>query len=570
MALLSLEQWQLSNSTTAAILLLTTYLTLYWLQTVKKHKNEPPILPSNLPFLGPLIGMLLHGGRHMKTIGLRNLDKPIFTIPVPFSRLYIITDPSLAGQAQRATKTLSFTPLVPESLRRVMGIDKRSAAIAAQNQDPEPGQPHGILSEVNELVVAYFAPGEDLNAISLRTCGEFCKLINDFAASLQDQGGVSGTLDLQLWIRHLATIAPVFALYGPRNPIAVDPTLEQAFWDFDHGLGMLLLNIFPSVTCPKAYRGRERFQAALLDYLNAGHINDAADIIKRRFKILKSHNWSLDMFGREMLSFYFANVVNTATAGFWLVLQLFANPQLLAEVRREIAAAVTTAQPENSAASAELRIDLETLKTSSPILTSAFREVLRLNSDNSVSRLVKSDTLLAGRYFLAKDCVVQIAGGVIHADERVWGADAAVFNPYRFLKLSAKTAPADSGTAFDVGATSDTKANGGKSGDENATSHLSTKVKGPEKQVHPAAFRAFGGGKTLCPGRHFATNEILALAAMTISMFEIESADGRPLKVPLKNDEVLPIHILEPRAEDVVNVRIRLRDSRQPRRVTVV
>ena len=45
---------------------------------------------------------------------LKNRDKPIFTLTVPFSRIYIVTDPSLAAAVQRASKALSFTPLVPD------------------------------------------------------------------------------------------------------------------------------------------------------------------------------------------------------------------------------------------------------------------------------------------------------------------------------------------------------------------------------------------------------------------------------------------------------------------------
>ncbi|KAF2245790.1 hypothetical protein BU26DRAFT_568334 [Trematosphaeria pertusa] len=47
-----------------------------------------------------------------------------------------------------------------------------------------------------------------------------------------------------------------------------------------------------------------------------------------------------------------------------------------------------------------------------------------------------------------------------------------------------------------------------------------------KKTLNPAAFRAFGGGATLCPGRHFATTEILAAAAMLIARFEMEPAGG--------------------------------------------
>jgi len=91
---------------------------------------------------------------------------------------------------------------------------------------------------------------------------------------------------------------------------------------------------------------------------------------------------------------------------------------------------------------------------------SIFRETLRVGSENSSTRIVMADTLLADQYFLMKNSVLQIVGGAMHVDERIWGPDASEFDPYRFT-------------------------------DE--------RVRAREK-VHPAAWRAFGGGATLCPG----------------------------------------------------------------------
>jgi hypothetical protein len=54
---------------TAAVVFVTLYVVLYKLQSVKTHPNEPPIISSRIPFLGPLVGMALKGGKHVKEIG---------------------------------------------------------------------------------------------------------------------------------------------------------------------------------------------------------------------------------------------------------------------------------------------------------------------------------------------------------------------------------------------------------------------------------------------------------------------------------------------------------------------
>lgn len=40
------------------------------------------------------------------------------------------------------------------------------------------------------------------------------------------------------------------------------------------------------------------------------------------------------------------------------------------------------------------------------------------------------------------------------------------------------------------------------------------------------AFRAFGGGATLCPGRHFASTEILAFVSVMLLRFDIKPVSG--------------------------------------------
>ncbi|KAJ7735875.1 hypothetical protein DFH07DRAFT_987132 [Mycena maculata] len=92
--------------------------------------------------------MVLEGGRYVKIIGLRHCDKPIFTLPVPRSRIYVVTDPALAAAVQRASETLSFTPLVPDLTKRVIGLDLDTVALLRQNLDGEPHENVALRSRI--------------------------------------------------------------------------------------------------------------------------------------------------------------------------------------------------------------------------------------------------------------------------------------------------------------------------------------------------------------------------------------------------------------------------------------
>jgi cytochrome P450 len=157
-------------------------------------------------------------------------------------------------------------------------------------------------------------------------------------------------------------------------------------------------------------------------------------------------------------------------------------------------------------------------------LDAVFRECLRVGSENFSVRLVKADTILADKYFLRKDSVVQIAAGVIHSDADIWGEDVDRFNHQRFLRQQQQ---------------------GSKE----------------QPKTHPAAFRAFGGGKTLCPGRLFASNEILMFAAAMIIAFDLEAPGGGLVSVPEKDDAVMPVHILEPLTKHPVRVVVKTRSE---------
>ncbi|OTA54178.1 cytochrome P450 [Hypoxylon sp. EC38] len=515
---LALEWWPFSAGATAIIGIITLYFITYQLSSRKIDPREPPVLAPAIPIVGHILGMALLGGRYIKNLGIRHRNLPIFTLPVPGSRIYIVADPSLAAAVQRASKVLSFTPIVPEVTERVLGLDAATMEITRKNLDPGPGEERGFLADIQDMVYQWLGPGDYLSELSLDAATEMRdEIAAAYASSITTTTGSNPT-DLLSWVRHLVTISTAKYLYGPQNPIAADPSLETAFWDFDHGLGSLLMNIFPSITAKKAYQGREKLSAALHTYLAQNLHKTGSKIVQKRVDIALEHGWALPAVAREELSFLFAGIVNATTSTFWILLHLYADSALLATVRKEIEAVFE--RPENGSAEGEGpkgkgKLRIGDLRDNCPVLVAVYRECLRLGSDTYSTRLVKEDYLLANQYFLKKNAVVQIAGGVIHADSRIWGEDVEEFNPKRFLDRQEGGAGA-----------------GGKAKQNNA--------------FHPAAFRAFGGGKTLCPGRHFAMNEILAFVALVVLQFDMKPARGNKIEVPRKNDGVLPVHILEP------------------------
>lgn len=180
---------------------------------------------------------------------------------------------------------------------------------------------------------------------------------------------------------------------------------------------------------------------------------------------------------------------NTGPAGFWLTYHIFSDPNVLADIRNEVAKIV------KSGANGRI-VDITDIKTSCPILLSTLQEVLRFHSIGTSVRIVMEDHLLDGKYLLKKGNTVMIPGTVQHTLPSIWGEKVAEFDHRRFLRS------------------------------------------GNSKRPNPVAFRGFGGGTTLCPGRHFASTEILAFAALMALRFDIAPVSGKWVRPTTENAEM--------------------------------
>ena len=183
----------------------------------------------------------------------------------------------------------------------------------------------------------------------------------------------------------------------------------------------------------------------------------------------------------------FSIITNSYPTAFWLLYHIFSDPACLEDCRFELARLVRERD-------GLCYLDIESIKTSSPTLYSTFYEVMRYYGVAQSIRMVLEDHKLDNVYLLRKGSLVMMPATVQHFDPSVWGSNINQFDCKRFTK------PLSDGTGY----TFDFKAN----------------TRG--------AFRGFGGGLHLCPGRHFATNEILSLVALLILRFDIIPAgDGK-------------------------------------------
>lgn len=249
---------------------------------------------------------------------------------------------------------------------------------------------------------------------------------------------------------------------------------------FQRGIMILIMNLFPSILARESVASREYMTKAFTKYFKEGGHDHGSALIKARYEHSTEHKIPVEDIARFETGGAIALLTNTSPAAFWMVYHLYYDPAALEDCRRELSTVVTT---EENAGLKIRTIDMSQVKTSCPTLLSAFQEVLRLHTFGISTRMVMKDYLLDDKYLLRKGNTVMIPGPVQHGNAEIWGSNVGEFDHRRFLPQN--------------------------------------------KRHNPVAFRGFGGGTTLCPGRHFSSTEILAFTAMLILRFDITPVGGK-------------------------------------------
>ena len=210
--------------------------------------------------------------------------------------------------------------------------------------------------------------------------------------------------------------------------------------------------------------------------------------------------------------------------------QAVMNPSLLAELRVEISKAQT----------GPTTFDMAKVTNQ---LKSVYLEALRWATASPSPRVVREDCELGG-YKLKANSMVIIHSRTLQMDNETWEVPGqpesgpTQFWPERFLdgddenEANRVNEIAEAEQSYIADTTSE------KSDPSKKT--VVEPISGPKSkdtQQRMLALRPFGGGTTLCPGRHFATNEILGgLAALMLRLdVEVLAEDLRKNGVPQPN-----------------------------------
>ncbi|KAJ4299037.1 hypothetical protein N0V90_004281 [Kalmusia sp. IMI 367209] len=438
--------------------------------------KEPRLLPTIVPFLDPAIGIARRKVNYL--VDLRKRYRlPIHTLRMPFQRIYVVSAPQLIQAVQNKVNATTFVPTLLDFGMLFSGLSRKSQETLRQA--------YGIHGNgFTKSVHRHLSSGSTLQAAT-RTA------IDKLSASVPNNLATPDQVGLFEALRHQLTIALTGAIYGPENPYD-DPDIEASWQKFVPGINHLLYSPFPSLTARRALRARARVIKAFEKYFETGGHTQAFSMIPEMFKINTGHGLPSAEAAKLEMATSLAMLSSGAITAFWLMFHIASDPSALRDCRKELIHLVV--KEVNTSAGLVKVVDMSSVKQNCPTLMAMWHETLRYHSTVINIKKVQHDTTLASEYYLKKDSILMIPGTAVHHDTEIWGSSATTFDHTRF------SSPASL-----------------------------------KKLSNTSAYRPFGAGATMCPGRHFSTNAILSLVAMILLQFDVKPVEGT-WRVPTKKN----------------------------------
>ena len=397
-----------------------------------------------------------------------------------------------------------------------LGLSKAESEVYYEHRTPVK---HGAMPghiEQEKTNVEYLLKTERVNEMT----AEFIHSLRQQVSQAFIDG--PSEINLNSWLRTVMFVASTTALMGTKI-LEVTPDLEQLFFQFDQDMLSMFFGL-PKFMIPKQVANRDKALDALVRWHEAvatasnGKIVDpeataweplyGSRINRARQLYYRKKNLPVRAASGLDLGMLFGISSNAIPAAGWMLMHILNSTRPENKVKGEPTLYEHIMSELRESQNPDGTLNLSVL-LNQPILLSTLHEVLRIYVDTLVSRQLPTDMTLplshppvsgSGKsepqrsLFLKAGSLIMMPTYPAHTNPETWQnpdqPPPDVFFPYRFL-----TAP-PTATVSDKPIFTTTPYNG--------------------------MFFPFGGGKTICPGRVFAKQEIIASVAIVLLTFEFD------------------------------------------------
>jgi cytochrome P450 len=338
------------------------------------------------------------------------------------------------------------------------------------------------------------------------------------AANAQlDASGINPSVEIDMFKLLQYTMASIStpAIFG-LDFVDNYPALLNDLFEMDVSFAMFAKGVpwwTPYVPYRKSYDARRRLLRYMTKWHQAmdraksgeeqiGHWDDFSDLsvmMQGRYEVWRKYNCTPKVRAPADLAILWATNVNASPLCFWIIYHIFAEPGLVERVRDEIKSHISVKLDDESTLpiheAPQIKVSIEGLVESCPLLKSCYLESTRLDSSPRTSKKVLKEFTISDEsqsnniaFSLTKDSYVEVPHG-LHQSDPMYFNDPSTFNPERFIDPSSAS-------------------------------------KGRKSIVNQGTLRPYGGGAGMCKGRIIAERECLAFVAAILTLWDFEPADG--------------------------------------------
>ena len=509
-------------------------------QLFKQHARragEPPLFGGALPFMGHALTFAKDHGALLRRLHAASGGAAAFTAYIAGQRMTFIKSPLHYPAVLKERKRLSFQPVANQVMTDAFGSRMdwgSSAALEWIGQDPHQ---HAMLRGSGLKTMMAKTLPELLRAMAAREAIDINAAGAAGAAAAAAAGGAGGWVaadDLNDLVWGIVWQATSRSLYGDLLDAAGDDGASSAalaaFRAFDAQFPALLGGA-PAAVLPGGVGAAMESLRQLFVRGAAAGTRAGSSVIQFRQDYLAEHVPPHEH-GTFNLAFTWATMANTVPTAFWALFWTLRDPAAAAACKREVDAALGPWFERGGAyAGGEGPEEgVARLLGALPALDSVIAEALRLCIGSITVRRAACDfelelegraaTAGSGGGGLAAAAAAQLATvrvregdqvvlapTLTHMDAEVY-EDPRAFRWDRFLdpkqqqqqqQQNKKEVPSLSGSM-----------------------QRPTRFKGGSPIAPDIALQPFGGGVSMCPGRHLAFAEVKAFVALVLYRWEVE------------------------------------------------
>ncbi|CDM29517.1 hypothetical protein DTO013E5_5153 [Penicillium roqueforti] len=472
--------------------------------------KQPPYLRERIPYVTNTIQYLTDVGTFLNRV-TTTLDKTKSNIvkfhvgPIP---AYIVTGTKNVQTVFSSPNILDGNFLQLMLMERHWGMSKEEIAKFANDKSgrlkaPAPG------TENTPAEKRFWRGHDHLYAeyLSNRTYADALadSFYSLFSQRLDEQSTTEwSTVNLFEMLKTSMAESAIISLFGSEI-IDLNPGFIDCYWEFDEIAGTLVWGL------PKFLQRRSVAIKDRLHTMTRKHIDSAWEhfdwngpdaeskwephfgsrLSRETAKWLSEGGFSNQAAAGHTLASLFGLNGNTVPVTTWAMIELIKDRTLFEAVRTEAMEAYIT--DTNTGAK---RIDAQKL-INLPLLQSLYIEIMRLHVSFNVTRKVMQPIQVDG-YMIEKGALLQTCSQIAHYEDAVWATSehpASEFWAWRHVQY--------------VDSRDDSTGE--------TTRQAQFAMKG-----RPSSFFPYGGGYVMCPGRHFAKQEIILAIAVLVTKFDIE------------------------------------------------